>query len=286
MIEIGDKVRHSTMPDWGVGKVMEVEANGKARIFFIHGGAKTIVLKFDNLKKLEGAEAFHPILDSPTFSKRATNSKHVSLPDARLGFLRKFPDGFDDNSYLKEERGYKVAASALIRQSLNEQAFGELLENGDFKEIVTRALKVVNDTNLIFPNEKMALHDGLKKPEDVQLFAERLFNLLYGHGEFRYRFEAFAQCLEMIKANKWTTMTYFPFLASPAEHVFLKPVVTRHAADLIKADLNYKPELNWLTYSSLLDIAQYLKNELIAMDMPPRDMIDVQSFMWAIRPRE
>jgi hypothetical protein len=34
MITIGDKVRHPKMPDWGLGKVMEVTSDGKARIFF------------------------------------------------------------------------------------------------------------------------------------------------------------------------------------------------------------------------------------------------------------
>ncbi|AJY68388.1 hypothetical protein RW64_01645 [Geobacter sulfurreducens] len=46
----------------------------------------------------------------------------------------------------------------------------------------------------------------------------------------------------------------------------------------------FRSDLNWLTYSCLLDFAKYLRNELIAMDMNPRDMIDVQSFMWCIAP--
>ena len=152
------------------------------------------------------------------------------------------------------------------------------------EDIVRRALQVTNKTNLIFPNEKMGLKDGLKTPGHIRLFAERLFDLLYGQGEFRKRFEAFAECLEEIEAAKWTTMTYFTFLAFPEEHMFLKPEVTKHAAALTKAELNYKSDLNWLTYSCLLGFAKYLKDELVAMEMNPRDMIDVQSFMWCITP--
>ena len=159
-----------------------------------------------------------------------------------------------------------------------------MLAARNFAEIVKRSLQVVNKSNLIFPNEKMALKDGLKTPENVQLFAERLYDLLYGVGEFRGRFEAFADCLERIEANKWTTMTYFLFLAFPEEHMFLKPEITKHAAELTKAELNYRSELNLLTYSCLLDFAKYLQQELKAMDMEPRDMIDVQSFMWCITP--
>ena len=79
-------------------------------------------------------------------------------------------------------------------------------------------------------------------------------------------------------------MLFRSFLAFPEEHVFLKPTVTQHAADLVKAELNYRSELNWLTYSCLLEFAGYLKTELVKMGMGPRDMIDVQSFMWCIAP--
>ena len=284
IIHAGDKVRHPKMPDWGIGKVMEVTSDGKARIFFIHAGKKTILLSHVDFEKVEGEDAAHPILDNPSFFERATVKGYRSLPDARLDFLKLFPDGFEDSGYLNEERNYKVAARELLLELLNEQAFSGLLDNGDFDEIVRRALQVANKTNLIFPNEKMGLKDGLKTPSHIRLFAERLFDLLYGQGEFRKQFEAFAECLEEIEAAKWTTMTYFTFLAFPEKHMFLKPEVTKHAAALTKAELNYTSDLNWLTYSCLLDFAKYLKDELVAMEMNPRDMIDVQSFMWCIAP--
>jgi len=284
MIDVGGKVRHSKMPEWGMGKVMEITQDGKVRIFFIHAGEKLLSLKYVAFEKVEGADVYHPILDNPSFFERATVKGHRSLPDARLDFLKLFPDGFEDAGYLNEERNYKVAARELLLGLLNEQAFRELLENGNFDEIVRRALQVANKTNLIFPNEKMGLKDGLKTPEHIQLFAERLFDLLYGNGEFKDRFEGFANCLEKIDAAKWTTMTYFPFLAYPEEHMFLKPEITKHAAALTKAELNYRSDLNWLTYSCLLEFAKYLKDELVAMEMNPRDMIDVQSFMWCITP--
>ena len=63
-----------------------------------------------------------------------------------------------------------------------------------------------------------------------------------------------------------------------------KADVTKHAAALTKAELNYKSPLNLLTYFCLLDFSKYLKDELVAMEMNPRDMIDVQSFMWCITP--
>ncbi|WP_432822086.1 DUF3553 domain-containing protein [Trichloromonas sp.] len=283
-IQIGDKVLHPKMPDWGLGKVLSVAADGKVKVYFVHAGEKTLNQKFVQLEKLEGVEAEHPILDNPTFNERAKGKAHKGLPDARLDFLKHFPQGFDDPEYVRMERVYKIDARELLLELLNESEFSSLLSAKNYAEIVKRALQVVNKTNLIFPNEKMGLKDGLRSPENMHIFAERLFALLYGPGNYRDRFEGFADCLEQIDASKWTTMTYFPFLAFPEEQMFLKPEITKHAAELTKAELNYRSNLNWLTYSSLLDFAKYLHQELETMEMNPRDMIDVQSFMWCITP--
>jgi len=285
-LEVGNKVTHPKMSDWGVGKVVEIQAANKVRVFFLNAGEKLINTQYVGLEKLDEADGEHPILDNPTFIERAKNGKkHIGLPEARSYFLKLYSHlGFEDHGYLEEERNYKVDASDLLHELLGEQEFTRLLSEDDFDEIVKRALQVVNKTNLIFPNEKMALKDGLKSSEHIHLFAERLFNLLYKGGEFKKHFEAFADCLVEIGADKWTTATYFPFLAYPDEHMFLKPEITKHAAELVKAELNYKSDLNWLTYSCLLDFARYLKQELISMGLPPRDMIDVQSFMWCIAP--
>jgi hypothetical protein len=285
LVAINDRVRNLKIPDWGIGRVLDVTHDGKVRIFFINGGEKLLVLKHVSLEKIEGADAAHPILDNPTFAARATGKEHKGLPDARADFLSLFPDGFEDHQYLRQERNYKVDAHRLLLELLGKEAFIALLAAEDFKEIVKRVLQVVNKTNLIFPNEKMALKDGLiKDPANVPLFANALFELLYGSGLMKNRFEGFAGALAHCDAAKWTTATYFLFLAFPAEHMFLKPTVTQHAAELVKAELNYRSELNWLTYSCLLEFAGYLKTELAKMGMGPRDMIDVQSFMWCIAP--
>ena len=150
------------------------------------------------------------------------------------------------------------------------------------REVCRRALRVSNVTNLIFPNEKMALKDGLESPANQQAFATALFNLLYGDDNLKPRFERYADILEGIGAAKWTIATYFLFIVSPEEYMFLKPTVTQKTAEISGFDINYRPDLNWRTYASVLAFANYLKAELVGLS--PRDMIDVQSFMWCIAP--
>jgi hypothetical protein len=285
MLKINDKVRHPALPEWGLGKVLAVIPDGKARVFFINAGEKILAMKHAPLELVEGPEAAHPILDSPNLAERAKGKRHRSLAEARLDFLHYFPEGFSDKEYFRHERDYKVEAHNLIEKLLGKEPFAALIEAQDYVEISRRALQVVNKTNLIFPNEKMALKDGMKKsPGNEALFATSLFTLLYDDGPLQVRFEKFADCLERLEAAKWTTATYFLFLAFPEEQMFLKPTVTQNAAELVKAELNYKPELNWRTYQKLLEFSGYLRDELAKMGMPARDMIDVQSFMWCITP--
>jgi hypothetical protein len=144
--------------------------------------------------------------------------------------------------------------------------------------VCRRALRVSSATNLIFPNEKMALKDGLELPSNQQAFATALFNLFYGDDDLKARFKRYADILEGIGAAKWTIATYFLFIVYPEEYVFLKPTVTQNAAGISGFEINYRPDLNWRTYASVLAFANYLKAELAGLS--PRDMIDVQSFMW------
>ena len=62
--------------------------------------------------------------------------------------------------------------------------------------------------------------------------------------------------------------------------MFVKPNMTKNAAEISAFEINYDPELNWLTYNSILRFSEYLKKALSELKL--RDMIDVQSFMWCI----
>ena len=76
----------------------------------------------------------------------------------------------------------------------------------------------------------------------------------------------------------WPLVTVFGFIAQPATHIFLKPVATRRAAAEYGYDFAYRPRPSWETYASLLDFAALVRHDV--RDLRPRDMIDVQSFIW------
>lgn len=271
----GERVRHITQDRWGIGQVREDSSGEFTKVFFTEAGEKTIKTAF--LKRAEGTEAESAILDN--LKKDASKkSQYRTISQLREWFLTMFPDGFYGNQYLDRERNYKVKAHEFFRAVLNRNAYLELLNQSGFDEITRRAMQVINKTNLVFPNEKMALKDGLKDAAAQKTFAGSLFDLLFGESDLQPRFEAFADVLERIGAAKWTVMTYFPFIFAPGDHMFVKPTVTQAAADICMFELNYRSDLNWSTYHHVLRFSNELLTKL--SDLKPRDFIDIQSFIW------
>lgn len=279
----GERVKHPGMPEWGLGKVLEDSQDYKVRIFFTGNGRKTLSLKHVEPVKISGAEARHPILDH-LWIKEGGNDKYQNLEISKELFLRDYPEGFYDQAYLKGERNLKVAAHELTLSLFDPEQMETLLGQKDYEELSKRALKVVNATNLIFPNEKLALKNGLKDSKNRELFAESLYQLLYGKEAMEERFRAFARILETIKAAKWPTLSYFLFMVFPDKYIIIKPLVTQLAAEISAFEINYRPDLNWRTFQSVLDFSEYFRSEL--KDLKPRDMIDIQSFMWRIGPNK
>lgn len=282
LLKEGDRVRHPSKPEWGLGKVLEDSNGEKVRVFFVEAGEKTISLKYVTLDCIPKEEAANTVLDNLRVPAQSGHIRYQSLPESIERFLGRYPGGFYSERFAAEERDYKVRAHQLARDILSKGELARLLSANDFVEVCRRALRVSNATNLIFPNEKMALKDGLESPSNQQAYATALFNLLYEDDDLKSRFERYVDILEGISAAKWTIATYFLFIVHPEEYVFLKPTITQNVAAISGFEIHYRADVNWRTYASVLAFAKYLKAELVKLS--PRDMIDVQSFMWCITP--
>ena len=164
------------------------------------------------------------------------------------GFLKVFPQGFNDPKYLADdaagERSYKVKAHELWNETLNKQEFERLIAEGNFEEAVQRAKRVESGVNLLHPQfERTALWGAVREPQAAEAFARGLFDLIYGSDAFEIRFDRYATMLAQLPQAKsailkWGAMTIFPFLARPTEHLFLKAEVTKKAAQRLDLSLN------------------------------------------------
>jgi hypothetical protein len=201
----------------------------------------------------------------------------------RRKFLRFFPDGFRDETYIDWERDYKEAAHELWVASLGRAEFGSLLKAGEFAEIAQRAARIEGKTNLLFSFEKMALRDAIKPPEGAEAFARGLYEFLHGRGGDRARFERWVETIASLPRRQtrvltWPMATVWGFIARPEKHFFLKPNVTRTAAREYGFDFAYESRPNWETYANVLELAETVRKD--QADLGPRDMIDLQSFLW------
>jgi hypothetical protein len=203
----------------------------------------------------------------------------------RRKFLRFFPKGFRDGTYLAWERDYKWETHQRWEEALNKNEFRRLLGQREYAEIAARAVRTEQRSrhSMIFSFEKMALRDALKSAAGARAFATGLYDFLHGSGNDEARFLAWCETVAALPRKQtrvltWPLVTVFGFIAQPDKHIFLKPVVTKIATQKYGFDFQYRSKPNWETYAHLLEFAETIRRDL--RDMRPRDMIDLQSFMW------
>jgi len=203
----------------------------------------------------------------------------------RRKFLRFFPRGFRDEDYIETEREYKWASHERWCEVLDQNEFAALLQQGRHDEIAARAVRVEQRSlySMLFSFEKMALRDAVKSARGAHAFAEGLFAFLHGADDLHARFEAWVEVVAKLPRRKtrvltWPVVTVFGFIAQPERHLFVKPNTLRAAAHAYGFDLEYRSRPNWRTYSQLLELADRIRRE--QRDLHPRDMIDIQSFLW------
>ncbi len=201
----------------------------------------------------------------------------------RRKFLRFFPGGFRDPTYLEWERNYKAEAHAKWMEFLAPSRYRSLLRAKRFAEIAAHAVRIESRTNLLFSFEKMALRDAVRTPRGARIFAEGLFEFLHGRGNPEMRFVRWCEAVESLPRKQtrvltWPVVTVFPFIALPAAHVFLKPNVTRIAARRYGCEFEYRSRPDFEIYAGLIWFAEVLERDL--RDLAPRDRIDIQSFIW------
>jgi hypothetical protein len=203
----------------------------------------------------------------------------------RRKFLRFFPGGFRDEKYIDWERGYKWESHERWEEALNQAEFRRLLRAGEFAEIASRAVRVEQRSrySMIFSFEKMALRDAVKIEAGARAFAEGLYDFLHGTGSLEHKFERWCEVVAELPRKQtrvltWPLVTVFGFIAQPETHIFLKPNVSRTAARAYGFDFQYQSRPSWETYANFLEFAAVIRRD--QRDLRPKDMIDIQSFLW------
>lgn len=234
-------------------------------------GYKGVVIHENKIKEtLEGADG-DDIWRQLQDAAQRLNPLFIGYSSARARFMHFFANGFADKEYVGRERAYKLAAKAALEHAAPVEAVSA---GSGFGEGVLAAFR---KTNLLASFEQMRVQDLLRGPhadEFVRLCAQ------FADGGIKQPLASLKSLLKPYDCAKWTVITYLPFLWKPERNFFLKPMMVKKFAERVghRFAQDYSPDLHPDVYASLLDLAQEVRLEVA--DMQPRDMIDVQSFMW------
>lgn len=208
---------------------------------------------------------------------------HRYLPGAIEGFLREFPEAFNDPKYLEQERNFKLETSQLCNTLLGQERLAQLISDKDWDTVATDIKTLVNKTNM--------LQASFERPQLIAAFADAdqqaelipaLYDCLYGEGSPDERLGRFSESLQEFKLAKWTFATYFMFLNDPENCMFIKPESIKKALEVSQYPAEYESTPTAALYAGFLAYAAFLKSRLA--EHSPRDMIDIQSFIWIMAP--
>jgi hypothetical protein len=207
------------------------------------------------------------------------------LIPAKRRFKEIFPRGFADPTYLEWERGYKWKAHLAWQRELDRATWARLLAAGAEQEIAARiaSLYARSKLNMLALYEWMALREALNDAAGARLLATELYELIHGPGQFAMRVERFTGVLDRLpqrqtRLAKWPVATLFPFVARPTTHMIVKPMVMKRAAERLGFELAYASRPNARTYDAMMRYLSWLRQALAPWR--PKDLIDLQSFIW------
>jgi hypothetical protein len=277
----GDRVFHPNQKGWGLGKVLNVTPDS-IDVFFVGTGAKRLSKSFVQLEIAEGAGAKHRLLDNLIETSQIGSADYLTPAMALERFLAIHPDGFSAPRFLKNERDASFRAHQFCIQLLGETVISELIAERRYQDVCDRARHIESLTNLLTKSEKTAFYGALDMPVNQKTFSVSLANLLYGTDSEEDRFKGFIRALDLLGINRWPCATLFGFIRFPQEKAFIKPTVIQNVAKAFCWRISYKSEPNWRGYAAVLRLYNHLRTSLVEEGMMPRDMIDVQSFLWSI----
>jgi len=198
---------------------------------------------------------------------------YYGIDGAKARFLSFFPGGFEDPSYFKRERNYKLKAQASLL------AAAPLAKAAAADQSLCSACRKGVVTNLLSPFEAARLNEILTSadgPSYLQSAAAFTDEPLQKH------LDAMVKSIAPHGSATWPLLTYLPYLWNPDEHMFLKPDATVDFATRVGHEFarSYDSDRRLSVYESLLELANWTETRI--GELRPADRIDVQSFIWVV----
>ena len=135
---------------------------------------------------------------------------------------------------------------------------------GEYIEAANRAVRIETRHQPVVLIREDGLRDAVRGMLG-QRHSRGLFELVHGtSGDPERRFERWIDAVESLPRRQtrvltWPLVTVFGFIADPSVHLFLKPNVTKIAAQKYGYDFEYASRPNWHTYANYLEFAETIR---------------------------
>ena len=265
-----DGAERSFRPDyWHKMELVEVQPNEAVRI--------------DRLARRNQT----PAPGSTRKSKAPPKKPDISFEQQVAFFMRLYPVGFEDEAYIKAERGetgakswnrLKDAALERAEEQLSHKRLDELVDGGRTEELGELLYEFLVSTKGTTQKAEATRFKNMTTDATAGV-GESLRELLYGDRSYAIRFDSFVAALDVEGGPTWPLATLLQALVYPADHIFVKPTFMKKQALILDIDPKYDTTPNATTYEQFLKAAQRTLELLQEAGQRPRDMWDVYTFI-------
>ena len=265
-----DGAERSFRPDyWHKMELVDVQANEAVRI--------------DRLARRNQT----PAPGSTRKSKAPPKKPDVTFEQQVAYFMTLYPVGFEDEAYIKAERGetgtkawekLKDAALERAEEDLSQGRLDELVDGARTDELHELLYELLVSTKGTTQKAEATRFKAIG-PDARAGVGEALRDLLYGDRSYSIRFDSFVAALELEGGPTWPVATLFQALVYPADHVFVKPTFMKKQALILDLDPKYDTTPNATTYEQFVQTARKTMELLQEAGQRPRDLWDVHTFI-------
>ena len=288
---------HTARKEWG-RSVLVQEIPDKRTFLFEDGAERSFRPDYWHKMEsilIEGNDAFRidklarrnqiPAPGSGRKSAAPPKKPDITFEQQVAYFVKLYPIGFEDEKFIKSERGtsdedskLKTAAIERAEKLLSQSALEVLVEAGEYSkvhEIVhTMMLTTKNTTQKAEATRFLNM-----SAEHHEEFAKALLSLLYGEKSFALRMDRYISAFDVEKGATWPMATLIAALVFPQDHLFVKPTFMKKQALILDIDPRYETTPNATTYERFVDACKRARELLQVAGQRPRDLFDVYTFV-------
>lgn len=295
--ELGSLFKHVSRPEWGLATRV---ANGHthASFQFQDGKLRKFGLGYIHLleevdRPLDESERIQTELAAKaglTLSRRSARALGDTLytvtQQAQL-FRTDFTEGFVDPAFVKKHRGtskkhtakrHRDTAIERAKKLLGRSELLQLVAAAQYDVVMDRVVELLNSTSLVTKRQLEPMQrldaDGQRRA------ATALCEILYGDVVMATAMQRWINALAAGgRGVSWQLATAPLALIHPGKHLCVAHKSVAEQARWLAPRLDVKREPTGNLYVRLLQLSRRLITELDALDLHPRDLLDVHDFM-------